>query len=94
MTSKPDRLQVGTGWIGIEIKSEPGVTLTFRGYVPTLEVAELNTKLDYEWLIGAKSIAESLEPLRINNGGSFEGIKINVRKSGTDRFSTYEVEPL
>ena len=94
MKSKSPRLQVGPGWIGIEIRSEPDVTLTFRGYVPVLIVAEINTGLDYQWIIGAKSIGEVLEPLRIDNGGKFEGIKINVRKGGTDRFSPYEIEPL
>lgn len=94
MDSKSPRLQVGQGWIGIEIKSEPEVTLTFRGYVPVLIVAEIGTGLDFQWMIGAKSIGESLEPLRIGNGGRFEGIKINVRKAGTDRFSPYEIELL
>ena len=92
----PDRprLQVGIGWIGIEIRSEPNVIRTVRGYAPYVVVAEIGTQLDYDWLISAKSICDALEPLRESNSNSFMGLRLNVRRSSTDRFAQYEIASL
>ena len=37
----PPPLKVGTGWIELEIISEPDVVLTFKGYAPILQVKKL-----------------------------------------------------
>ena len=40
-------LKVGTGWIELEIVSEPDVVLTFKGYAPILRVQNSRTGLEY-----------------------------------------------
>ena len=62
-------LKVSTGWIPLEIISEPDVVLTFRGYAPILRVQKCRTGVEYSLYISAKSLAEPLEELRKNNDG-------------------------
>ena len=66
-------LKVSTGWIELEIVSDPNVVLTFKGYAPILRVRNTRTGLEYILYISAKSLAEPLEELRINNDGIFKG---------------------
>jgi len=94
MTNDRSRLQVGEGWIQLEITSEPNVIQTVRGYAPFIVVVEVGSRLDYDWLIGAKSISDALEPLRQNNGDLFTGIHIRVKRASKDRFAPYEIESL
>jgi len=94
MESERPRFKVGEGWIGVEVRSEPQVVQTVRGYAPYLEVVEIGTGLDYDWLIGAKSISDALEPKRISNDGSFVGLRLNVRRASKDRMAPYEIEQL
>ena len=57
-------LKVGTGWIEIEIVSEPDVVLTFKGYIPVLRIQKSRTNVEYLLYISAKSLAEPLEELK------------------------------
>ena len=63
-------LKVSTGWIELEIISEPDVVLGFRGYTPILRVRKSRTSVEYILYISAKSLAEPLEELRKKNGGT------------------------
>ena len=87
-------LKVGVGWIDIVVTSEPNLSLTIRGYAPTLKVRVPKTGLEYEWYVSAKSIAEPLEELRERNGGRFQGIRLRVRKDSMERTALYRVEPV
>ena len=85
-------LKVGTGWIPLEIISEPNVVLTFRGYAPILRVQKCRTGVEYSLYISAKSLAEPLEELRKNNDGIFKGIRLRIRKESMEQMSKYEIE--
>ena len=85
-------LKVSTGWIELEIISEPEVVLTFRGYAPILRVRKSKTRVEYLLYISAKSIAEPLEELRKNNAGIFKGIRLRIRKESMEQISKYELE--
>ena len=90
----PPQLKVSTGWIELEITSEPDVLLTFKGYAPILRVRKLNNDLEYILYISAKSLAEPLEKLRENNDGSFKGIQLRVRKKDSTSMAPYEIEAI
>ena len=88
------QLKVGTGWIELEIISEPDVVLGFRGYTPILRVRQLNNNLEYILYISAKSLGEPLEKLRENNAGVFKGIQFRVRKKDSTSMAPYEIEAI
>ena len=85
-------LKVGTGWIELEIVSEPDVILTFRGYAPILRVRNSRTSLEYSLYISARSLAEPLEALRNSNSGNFKGIRFRIRKESMEPMAKYEIE--
>lgn len=85
-------LKVGTEWIELEIISESDVVLTTFGYAPFLKVKEITTDSEYGFYISAKSLADSLEKLRKDNGGIFESIQFRVRKESIDQKARYEVD--
>ena len=88
----PPPLKVGTGWIELEIISEVDVVLTFKGYVPILQVKKISNDLEYIFYISASSLGRSLEELRENNGGIFQGIEFRVRKKDAAKTAPYEIE--
>ena len=88
------QLKVGTGWIELEIISEPDVVLGFKGYTPILQVRQLNNNLEYILYISAKSLGEPLEKLRENNAGVFQGIQLRVRKKDSTSMAPYEIEAI
>ena len=90
----PPSLKVSTGWIELEIISEPDVTLTYKGYAPILRVKKLRTNVEFILYISAKSLAEPLEKLRESNDYLFNSIKFKVRKENNAPMSKYEVEEL
>ena len=90
----PQALKVGTGWIELEVMSEPDVILTFRGYAPILHVQKINNNLEYIFYISASSLGRSLEDLRENNGGVFQGIQFRVRKKDATPMAPYEIEAI
>lgn len=87
-------LKVSTGWIQLEIISEPDVVLTYKGYAPVLRVRKLRTHVEFILYISAKSLAEPLEELRENNAHLFKGIKFQVRKENKAPMAKYEVKEL
>ncbi len=90
----PPSLKVSTGWIELEIISEPDVVLTYKGYAPILRVRKLRTNVEFMIYISARSLAEPLDKLRENNAYLFKGIKFQVRKESNAPMAKYEVEEL
>ena len=90
----PPSLKVSTGWIELEIISEPDVVLTFKGYAPILRVRKLSNNLEYIFYISASSLGRSLEELRQNNGGVFRGIQFRVCKKDAAQTAPYEIEAI
>lgn len=90
MSDRKPNLKVGTGWVSIEIVSEPYVVMTLRGYAPVVDVeAPGGRHLPY---ISSKSISEGLEPLVQANGGRFSGLRLRLRKESDERMAPYVVE--
>jgi|TARA_B100002003_G_C14142061_1_gene549097 hypothetical protein len=89
--SQLPRVKVSTGWINLTVIGEPTVNRTFRGYAPVLPVRINSTGLDYILYISASSIAEGLEPLREANNGLFSGLQFSIRKTGEEKFASYEI---
>lgn len=87
-------LKVGTGWLEIEIVSEPDVRLTFSGYAPILQVRVCQSGIEKALFISAKSLSTALENLRVANNGSFVGIRVRLKKESEDRMAPYLVEVL
>ena len=83
-------LRVTTQWLAIEIMSEPRVLLSYRGYNPLLIVKVDEKRLIRSLFISAKSIAEPLEEMRLDNGGLFTGLRFNIRKTGPEKTALYE----
>lgn len=88
------KLQLSTGWVPLEILGEPNVVLTFKGYAPVVKVKALKTGLKYLLYIQALSMATPLESRRKGNGDRFDGLKFELRKSGSENWSPYEVRSL
>lgn len=86
------RFRALTSWTNLEILSEPYVVMTFRGYVAALEVLDVASDERYELLIGAKSLADGIEPIRQANAGMFTGLTIKIKKESAERTSPYIVE--
>jgi hypothetical protein len=90
-TNRLPRLSIGTDWTPLELLTEPFVTVTFRGYTVAIDVRVIATQLEYTFLLGAKSLSEPLENLRVSSDGLLAGKKVAVRKSGEERTASYEV---
>ena len=90
-TERLTRLTIGTEWTQVEFLTEPFVTITFRGYAVAIDVRVISTQLDYTLLLGAKSLTDPLEKLRLSAGGSIAGTKVAIRKTSEERSATYEV---
>jgi len=78
----------------IQIVSEAAVIFTNWGYAPVVEAVDLHNDLHFLVMIGARSIAAALEPLRNGNGGSFVGLRIEIQKESEDRSSKYIIHGL
>lgn len=85
------RITPGTEWSPIEFISEPFVTVTFRGYSAACDVRSIETGLAYTLLLGAKSLSDSIEPLRTSRGGELIGLKVAIRKASEERTAPYEL---
>jgi len=86
------RLKVPTNWITATIESDPFVVPTIRGYAPAILVRRPSVKNAEHILVGAKSLSEPLEEMRLN-AGSLIGTEIRIRKSGTAPTAPYEIAP-
>jgi hypothetical protein len=87
-------LKAGTGWIEVEVVSEPDVLLTFKGYAPILRVKVIKSGLVKHVFIGAKSFANSLEEMRKRNKGRFLGLRFRFKKESEETMSPYVVEEI
>ena len=85
------KLDVRTGWIELAIISEPFVVMTFKGYVPAVNVRVVRTGLEYMLYVSARSLAEALEPLRKANSGRFRGLQFEIHKASDDKMAKYEL---
>jgi hypothetical protein len=83
-------LRVGPEWTELEVVRGPEVIYTRKGYAPVIVV--MRGAVAHVVYVSASSIAEPLEQIRKSRGGSLVGVKIRVRKHGTEQFSPYEVE--
>ena len=83
-------LRVATKWSDIEVMSEPRVLLSYRGYNPLLIVRVDEKRFMRSLYISAKSIAEPLEEMRLDNGGLFTGLRFKIRKTGSEKTALYE----
>jgi hypothetical protein len=88
---KNETLHVGTDWVEVEILTDPFVILTRRGYAAAVEVEHLSKGGLYTVFVGAVSLAEKLEPIRVARG-SLEGTQIRLKKESTDKFAQFVVE--
>ena len=86
------RLRVGTDWVPLRIVSEPSVVVTARGYIPVVYVQHLQTGEAFELRATAVSIADGLEPLRLENDGSLVDVEVRIRRTSTEQTAPYEVE--
>ena len=86
-----EHLRVGSGWIEIEIQSEPFVVYRHRKYNPVLHIKEVLSGLNYILFISAASLAEAIEDYRTEHG-ALTGKVISIKKGSTDRFAPYEIK--
>lgn len=85
------RLIVGTGLIQVVIVTEPFVLRTFKGYAPAVNVRHERQRTLHTLYIGAKSIADQLEPMREGNKGRFVGLEFAIRKESDDQYAKYVI---
>ena len=86
------QLRVGEGWIHLRVHGEPYVIATHRRYEPVLQVENLRSRTMHFIYMSAKTFMEGIEPLRIANKGTFDGLQFRIRKESSDRFSPYLFE--
>lgn len=84
------RLAVGSDWVTLEIRSQPFVMPTFRGYAPAILVRRRQAVHSEHLLIGASSLAKGLMDIQ-SRLGTLEGVRISVRKRGEERIAPYEL---
>jgi hypothetical protein len=75
----------------LEIKSEPYVIYSKRGYQPVIDVENVHTGDDGHLVITAQSLSDPLHEFAEKNDGNLTGIVIIVRKESKDRMSPYVV---
>lgn len=85
------RVRLLTAWVPLTFASEPFVVPTSRGYAPAVLVRRRGMTQHEHILIGARSLAEPIEVLRLEFG-CLEGIDVRIRKCGDAATSPYEVE--
>ncbi len=83
------RLFITEQWQKLTITSEVFVTITRRGYAPSLLVCT-RTGEQRHVIVGAKTFCEPLEKIRLQRG-SLDGALIYVRKTGPSQMDTYQV---
>jgi hypothetical protein len=85
------RVKLSTTWVPLVFASDPFVVPTSRGYAPAILVKRRGMTQHEHILIGARSLADPIETLRVDSG-SLEGIEVRIRKSGDTPVAPYEVE--
>ncbi|TRZ65693.1 MAG: hypothetical protein D4R98_07430 [Comamonadaceae bacterium] len=87
------RLPIDENWKDVKIKTDPFVIKTGMGYTAAINVIEKKSKIIHHILIGAKSIGNELEFIRLKHG-TLVDIELKIRKQSADQKSQYEVEVL
>ena len=87
------RLQVKTNLIEMKILTDPFVIQSRLGYSPAIIVEVPDEDEKRLFFISAKSIFDSIEPIR-EERGALVGLNIRVRKAGSERISPYELEEI
>jgi hypothetical protein len=85
------RLQVSETWVHVTIKSNPFVVPTARGFAPAVIVRRKNAPYAEYLLVGASSLAQPLEKIRVKYG-TLIGRPVSFRKQGPERTATYDVK--
>ena len=85
------QIRVTDASILLEIKSEPYVIYSKRGYQPVIDVESVHTGEDGYLVITAQSLSDPLHEFAGKNEGNLTGIVIIVRKESKDRMSPYVV---
>jgi len=86
-------LRVAGEWIALEVLSDPFVRFANRRYLPAVEVEVLDTGQRLIWYVAAQSVASVLEGVRMARG-SLIGLRIRVRREGSDQAAPYQIELL
>lgn len=85
-------LRCDTVSIDLTVVSDAFVRLTVRGYAPAVLVRVGAGLAPHILYIGAKSLADSLEQMRADNGGRFCGLRFRLRKETSAATAKYLVE--
>ena len=84
------RVKISVAWMTLTFTSEPFVVPTSRGYAPAVLVKRKGAIQQEHILIGARSLAEPIEALRLSRG-FLEGLTVRIHKSSDDATAPYEV---
>jgi len=84
------RVKLTTAWNTFTFASEPFVVPTSRGYAPAILVKRKAATQHEHILIGARSLAQPIEELRIARG-TLEGATVQIHKSGEADTAPYEL---
>jgi len=85
------RLTIDENWSEVRIISDPFVIKTGMGYTAAINVLEIKSNAIHHIIVGAKSIGNELEAVRIKNG-SLVGVALKIRKQSTEQKSLYELK--
>jgi hypothetical protein len=86
-----ERLLVSSEPIKVVFVGEPYVVVTKRGYAVAATILEARQRKRRTLLLGAKSIAEALEPLRKDNKDRLDGIEVWIWKDGDGQLAPYRL---
>lgn len=84
-----ERLEVSTMWRNVTLVGELFVIPTARGYVPAVLARMPSGELRH-LIVGSSSLSQGIEDIR-SVYGKIDGQAIAVRKTGTQKYSTYVV---
>ena len=62
------------------------------GYLPIIDVLDMESKENYFILISAKSLANQLEDLRNENNGRLNGLEFSIKKENDSSEALYVLE--
>jgi len=82
------RLHLSDAWVQFRVESDPFLVPTARGYAPALLIRRREAAQREHILIGAKSLANPLEKLRIKYG-TLTGLFLQVRKESEESKAPY-----
>ena len=87
-----DQLKIDTEPKRLMVTSEPYVVYTRRGFQPVIDVIDVKRRKEYFIYISARSIADALQNMKLDNGDQFVGVEFWIRKESDERMSPYVVE--